>query len=125
MRGTYEKKARTSNIRFLGKVSDEELCDLYGHARALIFPQEEDFGIVPLEAQACGTPVIAYARGGALETVKEGVFFDEQNPGAIRRAVSDFEKKRFDPQVLREEAVKFDKQAFKNKIRQAIDNVFR
>ena len=119
---TYQRKARTSKIHFLGKVSDEKLRELYSHAQALIFPQEEDFGIVPLEAQACGTPVIAFARGGALESVKEGVFFYEQSPEAIRRAVIEFEAKKFEPGSLRRQALQFDKPQFKNKIRQAIQN---
>lgn len=118
-----EKLAKTDNIRFLGNVSDEELNRLYVQATALIFPQEEDFGIVPLEAQACGTPVIAYAKGGALETVKDGVFFYEQTPQSIRKAVLEFESKRFNPGKLREQALRFDKRIFKNKIKLAIENV--
>lgn len=121
-RKPYERRAQKKNIRFLGKVSDEALRHLYTEAKALIFPQEEDFGIVPLEAQACGTPVIAYARGGALETVKEGVFFHEQSPEAIRQAVNQFESKLFDSNSLRQEALRFDKTAFKTKIRQAIED---
>lgn len=120
---SYQRKAQTPNIRLLGKVSGEKLRELYSHAQALIFPQEEDFGIVPLEAQACGTPVIAFARGGALESVKEGVFFQEQSPAAIRKAVLEFETKKFDAEVLRQQALQFDKRLFKNKIRQAIQNV--
>ncbi len=118
-----QRKAQTSNIRFLGKVSNEKLEELYAHAQALIFPQEEDFGIVPLEAQACGTPVIALSRGGALESVKDGVFFHEQNPAAIRKAVLEFETKKFDGGSLRRQALQFDKPVFKNKIKQAIQNV--
>jgi len=122
-RGGYERLVKTGNIRFLGKVSDEDLVNLYARAKALLFPQEEDFGIVPLEAQACGTPVIAFAQGGALESVEEGVFFDKQTPEAIRRAVTEFESRSFDRDSLREQALKFDKATFKNKIRQAIENV--
>ncbi|QQR54969.1 glycosyltransferase [Candidatus Peregrinibacteria bacterium] len=67
------KKRGSEQVEFLGKVSDEELKTIYQHAKALIFPQLEDFGIVPLEAMACGTPVLAYKKGGALETVTENV----------------------------------------------------
>lgn len=121
----WKRLARSANIRFLGKVSDQDLKELYSSARAIIFPQEEDFGIVPLEAQACGTPVIAFGKGGALETVKDGVFFYEQTPEAIRQAVMTFEKKQFDPVSLREQAVQFDKESFKNKIRQSLHYVVR
>lgn len=116
------KKAHGPNLRFLGKISDEALRSLYGRAAALIFPQEEDFGIVPLEAQACGLPVIAYGKGGVLETVKEGVFFDRQTPEALRQAVLDFESRSFDSERLRAGALQFDKAAFKTKITQAIEH---
>ena len=122
-RERYKRGVKRENIRFLGKVSDDELRHLYTGAKALIFPQEEDFGIVPLEAQACGTPVIAYARGGALETVKDGVFFHEQSPEAIRQAVNQFETQSFDPDSLRQGALRFDKTGFKTKIRQTIEDV--
>jgi glycosyltransferase involved in cell wall biosynthesis len=92
----YQKFRKSDRISFWGSVSDEELRKAYAGARALIFPTEEDFGIVPLEAQACGTPVIAFRKGGALETVKSGVFFDEQTPEAIHEAVVRFEHKDFD-----------------------------
>jgi len=121
LRVRHEELVETNNIRFLGKVSGDQLKSLYQQARALIFTPEEDFGIVPLEAQACGTPVIAFARGGALETVKEGVFFDEQTPESLRKAVSKFESLSFDSQRLREQAVQFDKKVFKHKIKQAVE----
>ena len=120
-----ERRAQTSNIRFVGKVPDETLRDLYRQARALIFPQEEDFGIVPLEAQGCGTPVIAYARGGALESVKNGIFFEEETPEAIRQAILKFESKKFDSRMLREGVLGFDKPRFKHKIRQAVQDALQ
>lgn len=87
----YRSLVTNPRIRFLGSVSDEMLRDLYSGAKAVLFPAEEDFGIVPLEAQACDTPVIAYGKGGALESVKTGLFFDQQNPEAIKKAVVMFE----------------------------------
>lgn len=123
IRKKLEEKNESSNVRFLGKVSDQELLSLYQKARALIFPQEEDFGIVALEAEASGTPVIAFASGGALETVKKGVFFYEQTPEALREAVLRFETLRFDPQELRQASLEFDKPVFKTKIAQALENV--
>ena len=123
LRKRYEQMIKTDNIQMIGKASDEQLRQLYTQARALIFPQLEDFGIIPLEAQACGTPVIAFARGGALETVKHGIFFEDQTSEAIRKGVLEFENRSFDPEVLRSDVLQFDKPAFKNKIKEAIDNV--
>jgi len=89
------------NISFLGPVSKERLRELYKSAAAFIFPGEEDFGITPVEAMACGAPVIAYGAGGALETVAgldddrpTGVFFPEQTVEALIEAVETFEKRR-------------------------------
>ena len=125
LRTRYQRLAKVRNIRFLGRVPDEELHKLYCGARALIFPQEEDFGIIPLEAQACGLPVIAFAKGGALETVKEGVFFYDQSLQAIRQAVLEFEDGHFDSEALRRHAQQFDKTLFKNKIRQVVEHAYR
>jgi glycosyltransferase involved in cell wall biosynthesis len=86
---------RSPLVRFLGKVSDEELPILFSRARALLFPGIEDLGLVPVEANAAGCPVIAFRQGGALDTVKEGItglFFDEQNPASLIRALDRFEE---------------------------------
>lgn len=112
------KKMAKPNIEFIGQVSDPEVAELYSHAQALIFPQEEDFGLVPLESMASGRPVIAYRGGGALETVvqgKNGVFFDEQTEISMVQAIGEFEHAKFDPQKIREHALKFDKEVFKYK----------
>ncbi|MDR2096418.1 MAG: glycosyltransferase [Treponema sp.] len=88
----YEKSPL---VRFLGRVSDEDLVTLFSQARALLFPGIEDLGLIPVEANAAGCPVIAFRQGGALDTVKEGVtglFFDEQSPGALIRALDRFEE---------------------------------
>ena len=108
-----------TNVEFAGRLERAQIQELYGRARALIFPGEEDFGIVPVEAQARGCPVIAYARGGALETVRRnrtGVFFDEQNAGALRRAVQDSEQKNFPVRNFRENARRFTRAAFQRKL---------
>jgi glycosyltransferase involved in cell wall biosynthesis len=115
----------TENVRFLGRVPDEEVPGYYARCRAFIFPGEEDFGITPLEAMASGRPVIAYAAGGALETVIEGqtgVFFREQSPGALMEAVRACEALDFDPAVLRQQAERFDVASFQARIRTFVDD---
>ncbi len=113
------KKLASNNIEFLGLVSDEKLASLYSHARALIFPQEEDFGIIPLESMASGRPVIAYRGGGSTETIIEGetgVFFDEQTIESLAHVVSNFNFEKFDPNKCRRQAEKFSIEVFKNNI---------
>lgn len=107
------------NIEFLGYVSDEQLHELYQKARALIFPQIEDFGITPLEAMATGCPVIAYGQGGALETViddETGILFKQQNVHTLMGALEKFQKKSFDTQTIRKHAEQFDRSVFNDKI---------
>lgn len=114
------------NIRFEGWLGEEEMIDLLGRARALVFPGVEDFGIVPLEAMASGCPVIAFRAGGALETVIEkereesgvptGVFFDRQDPESLIDAVRRFRPDDFDPEELRRHARRFDRSVFREKI---------
>lgn len=116
------KSLSKSNIEFLGWKSDEELAEIYSGCRALIFPGVEDFGIVPLEAMACGKPVIAFGKGGALETVigegenKTGIFFYEQTPEALIEVIKSFDEVRFNPYTIREHAFKFDRTIFKEKL---------
>lgn len=114
----YVRMARP-NIRFAGRVSDEWRAELYAKARAFINPQEEDFGITAVEAMASGTPVIAYRKGGAVETVIEnetGVFFDEQEWEDLAATVIRFDDMTFDPLKIREHAMTFDVEIFKKKI---------
>jgi glycosyltransferase involved in cell wall biosynthesis len=108
------------NIEFLGRVSADQLEEYLSRCRAFIFPGEEDFGIAPLEAQAAGRPVIAYAAGGALETVIEGatgVFFREQTAESLADAISDFDDGVFDSVTIRQHAEAFDKETFRDKLR--------
>ena len=110
-------------VTFLGQVSDAELSELYAKARAVIFPQEEDFGIVPLEAMASGRPVIAFARGGAAETVVDGstgIFFDEQSPESLCGALERFDGLTFDASVCRRRAEAFDAPRFITEMERAI-----
>ena len=97
-------------------VSDEELRTLYARARALIFPGIEDFGIVPVEAQAAGTPVIALGAGGALETVVEGrtgIFFREQTVDSLCAAIEEFESRKWERSVCMAQAQRFGLQTFR------------
>lgn len=116
------KKIAKSNIEFLGAVSDDRLAELYSGARSLVFPQEEDFGIVPLEAMASGSSVIAYKRGGAIETVtsETGVFFNEQTPESLMEAVNKREKLVFDPKKSKAKAQEFSEEIFTSALNEII-----
>ncbi len=104
-----------SNVEFLGWRSDEDVLALYRNCRHLVFPGEEDYGIVPLEAMACGKPVIAFGRGGATETIADGVsglFFGEQTADAICEAVGRAECARWDCAAIRARALEFGEDQF-------------
>lgn len=121
------RESAPKNVEFLGRVNDEALRDLYQRAQALIFPQVEDFGIVPVEAQAAGCPVIAFAGGGAMETVTEktGVFFNAQSVDAIVSGVKEFEGRRFENATCRDNALRFSEAAFDAAIRSRVDQMFK
>lgn len=105
----------TPNVEFLGWLDDNAVRDLYRRCRLLIFPGEEDFGIVPLEAQACGRPVVAFRRGGALETVREnlsGVFFDTQTETALYEAIETAAARTWDTGAIRDHAEAFGEDRF-------------
>ncbi|MFZ2413095.1 MAG: glycosyltransferase [Candidatus Cryosericum sp.] len=110
------RRSATSNVTMLGYQESDALKDYMQRARAFVFAAEEDFGIVPVEAQACGTPVIAYGRGGATETVEDGstgIFFAEQTVESIMEAVQRFEGMTFDPQACRANAMRFAPERFR------------
>jgi glycosyltransferase involved in cell wall biosynthesis len=116
--GSWEKKLKRmakKNIRFLGRVSDQKLVKHYQEAQALIFPQEEDFGLVPLEAQACHTPVIAFDGGGATETVKRGqagCFFYPQSSLALKKTLLKWSQNGYNTKSFRSWVKNFSQESF-------------
>lgn len=128
--GPEKKKLKNialKNIEFLGELKEEELRKYYQECQALIFPQEEDFGIVALEAMACGKPIIAYQGGGALESVKKGetgMFFSEQTSESLIEVIKEFRPEKFNSQVIRAHAITFDKEIFKKKIKEFIEKTY-
>ena len=129
----YLKKIANNNIEFFHNISDEKLKSFYQKCIAVIFPQKEDYGLVPLEANACGTPVICYGKGGVETTMipysKENksrataLFFDDQTVESLMLAIKCFEKIEFNQKALVENAKRFDVDIFKNKILKVIENI--
>ena len=129
------KRVAAANVHLLGWQSSEVLRDYMQRAQAFIFAAEEDFGITPVEAQACGTPVIAFGRGGALETVRRldgeepptGLFFSAQKPEAVVAAVHQFEinEHRFLAQVCRENALRFSREHFRERFATVVEDALR
>lgn len=118
------EKLAGPTVQFLGYVPDADLPDLMARCRAFLFPGEEDFGIAPLQAMATGRPVIAYAAGGALETIvpgKTGVFFHQQTVEAIIEAVTAFDANSTDPSFTRRHAEQFDVRVFEQKMTRFIE----
>ncbi|MFC2158619.1 glycosyltransferase [Acidobacteriota bacterium] len=113
------KKSAPANVEFLGYLDDEALRRLYQGARALIMPGEEDFGINSLESQACGVPVIAYARGGAVETVipgETGILFETLSIPGLVGALDNFQSMTFNKKSVRANAMKYSRSEFKHKV---------
>jgi glycosyltransferase involved in cell wall biosynthesis len=135
------ERFRRPGVQFRGWVSDQELAALYAGARAMLFPGEEDMGLMPIEAMASGCPVIAFGRGGAVETVGRGaapqalatvaaggvatvpggVLFGSQTVESMTRAIEHFERERFDPDALHEHARPFSIEAFDRRFAQAFE----
>jgi glycosyltransferase involved in cell wall biosynthesis len=119
------KKLAGPTIEFLGRVPETDLPKYYAECRGFVFPQEEDFGIVAIEAMASGRPLIAYRGGDITEHMQEGkmgVYFDEQTPEAIVRAVEGFDEKNYDPTYIRSQALRFDKERFKATIKDYVES---
>jgi glycosyltransferase involved in cell wall biosynthesis len=119
------KKIASSNITFMGFQPESVIEDMLKRAKAFVYAAEEDFGIVPVEAQACGTPVIAYGKGGVLETVVEGetgFFFEEQNETALIEAINAFEgSASLDPDIIRQNAERFNKARFLREMKSFVE----
>ena len=120
MRETLMKRTGGGGgVVFLGRISDEELRGVFANARALLFPGIEDFGIVPVEAQSAGTPVVAFGEGGALETVRDGetgLFFADPSVDSLCAAIETFEGRNWNPVVCRKNAERFSSSAFKSQM---------
>jgi len=120
--GQDEKRIRSlagGNVELLGWQSDEVLRDLYRRCRALVFAGEEDFGIVPVEAQLCGAPVVAYGKGGLLDSVldgRTGLFFREQTVASINEMVARCNQIRFDPAECRRNGERFSRTRFRDRM---------
>ncbi len=120
------KAEAAPNITFEGHQPFSTLCKRMGQAKGFVFAALEDFGIMPVEAQACGTPVIAYGRGGSVETVddgKTGVLFPEQTVASLIEGIERFESLEFPPEVCREHSLKFSEQRFRKEFRDYVDRV--
>ena len=123
------KSKAGKNVELLGFASDETMADLMGRAKAFVFAAEEDFGITPVEAQACGTPVICFGRGGARETVldgESGLYFMEQNTKELLAAVAKFEQNydKFEPAKIRENSLKFSRARFEAEIKSYVEKKY-
>jgi len=123
----YLEDTAGPTIEFTGRVSDEELRDIYSKAQAFIFPQEEDFGIVAIEALASGRPLIAFKGGDIVEHIqigKTGIFFENQTKEDLIDAVREYQKMDFDPKFIRSTALKFNKKNFQQKIQSLVEGKY-
>lgn len=127
-REELEKMADKNYVTFMGRQPDDVVKKYMSECKALLFPGEEDFGIVPVEAESCGKPVIAFGRGGALDTVihkKTGILFKEQTVESLEEAIKEFEKINFNKEEIREHALKFDEENFKKQITEFVNQKYR
>ena len=115
----YLQSIAKENISFFGRITDEQLRDEYSAAKGIIYPQIEDFGLVPIEAAACGTGTLAYYKGGAVETVlpgETGELFDSYDKEKIKQDIVDWKPEKYQQNILRIQAEKFSKEKFKQAI---------
>jgi glycosyltransferase involved in cell wall biosynthesis len=123
-RASLERHA-AGRVEFLGRLSDDEIRMLYRRSAVVLLPGEEDFGIVPLEAQACGRPVVALGRGGAVETVRQdqtGLLVDDLSSEAFADAISSVVGRKFDAGAIREHAEQFGRERFGNQMEDLVKN---
>jgi glycosyltransferase involved in cell wall biosynthesis len=117
------RRAAPPNVEFLGALGDRELVEVMQSCRALVFPSRDDFGLMPVEAMACGRPVLAYGEGGAVHTVVPGLtgeLWSPQTPDALRAALTAFDPARYDPDAIRAHALRWDRRAFRDRIRDEV-----
>lgn len=122
------KSIATDNITVLGHISDEKMVELMEKAKAFVFAAYEDFGIIPVEAMMCGTPVIAYGKGGITNTVVDGitgVLYNEQSVESLNTAVAKFEKMSFDYEAISKHAQKFSVERFEKEIKEFVDQKWK
>ncbi len=120
------KKIANKNIHFAGFIDEKKLKEFYKNTKALIFPQEEDFGITAVEAQRFGVPVIAYKKGGVLDTIidhKTGVFFTKQSMSSLKKAIEEFNNTTIDPKDCIKNSKKFSKEKFKKEFLHIVKNL--
>jgi len=120
------RKHSGKNVEFMGSCTDDEIRELYCHAKALLLPGEEDFGIAPVEAQACGTPVIAFGKGGATETVSDGntgILVRESTAAAFSEAIQRVDEFNFDSTLIRKNSLRFSLARFHSEMRKKIEEI--
>jgi glycosyltransferase involved in cell wall biosynthesis len=124
----YLKEIAKPNVEIFDALPDEAVTAMYHQCRALVIAANEDFGITPVEAMACGKPVIALGQGGFLETVVEGetgTFFPEQTEDSLVSALRRFDTMKFDPPTIRQRAEEFSTEAFEKNMRKVVDDAMQ
>jgi len=120
------QRSAKPHIQFRTWVGARELRELYRHARGFVFTAQEDYGIAPIEAQACGCPVLAFGRGGVRETVRDGetgLFFSEQSAESLIEGLDRFSAHKFDAEAIRANAVRFNPQRFREEFLACLSRV--